>query len=134
MIQALIFDCFDVMYLAGPQRLERNEELLEYVAGLKARYKIALLSNGSSRRMEELFPTAERDKWFDAVLTSDALGLAKPDPGIYQYACDVLGVLPAEAVMIDDLEMNCLGAQRAGLGYVQYQNMAQLKHELEQLL
>lgn len=40
----------------------------------------------------------------DAVVLSYEVGLIKPDPAIFQLACDELGVAPASAVMIGDHE------------------------------
>ena len=38
----------------------------------------------------------------DAVVLSYEVGLVKPDPKIFQLACDTLGVDPASAVMVGD--------------------------------
>ena len=38
----------------------------------------------------------------DAVILSYEVGMVKPDPAIFQLACDTLGVDPASAVMVGD--------------------------------
>lgn len=38
----------------------------------------------------------------DAVVLSYEVGMVKPDPAIFQLACDTLGVDPASAVMVGD--------------------------------
>jgi hypothetical protein len=45
-----------------------------------------------------LTPRAE----FDLYVNSAEVGLAKPDPAIYQLTLDRLGVRPEEAIFIDD--------------------------------
>jgi putative hydrolase of the HAD superfamily len=51
---------------------------------------------------------------FDIIVESSKAGIRKPDPRIYQIACDQLGVAPAACVYLDDLGINCKPA--AGLG------------------
>jgi putative hydrolase of the HAD superfamily len=58
-------------------------------------------------------------------------GIAKPDPAIYTYTCDQLGVLPEEALFIDDKQVNVEAAERIGLQAIQFRNIAQLRDELE---
>lgn len=53
---------------------------------------------------------------FDAVLISEEVGFAKPDPRIFAAACAALDVSPEEVVHVGDrLETDALGAARAGL-------------------
>ena len=50
------------------------------------------------------------------MLTSDQLGVAKPDPRAFELACVHLGVPPHAAVYIgDQLEVDALAATAAGL-------------------
>jgi HAD superfamily hydrolase (TIGR01549 family) len=53
---------------------------------------------------------------FDAYILSYEVGLAKPDPAIFQAACEALECEPAEAVMVgDSMRSDVAGAQNAGL-------------------
>jgi putative hydrolase of the HAD superfamily len=50
------------------------------------------------------------------VLTSDLLGVAKPDPAIFAMACRRLGVAVSSAVYVRDrLQVDALAASTAGL-------------------
>ena len=50
------------------------------------------------------------------VVASGDVGAAKPHPRIFQYACEQLGVTPAEAVYVGDrLDTDAIGAASAGL-------------------
>ena len=50
------------------------------------------------------------------VVASGDVGVAKPHPRIFQYACEQLGVTPAEAVYVGDrLDTDAIGAASAGL-------------------
>jgi len=52
---------------------------------------------------------------FDHVIESSKAGLRKPDPQIYQMACDALGVAPPNAVYLDDLGVNLKPARDLGM-------------------
>lgn len=52
---------------------------------------------------------------FDCVLESSKLGVRKPDPRFYRMACDELGIVPEEAVYLDDLGINLKPARAMGM-------------------
>ena len=53
---------------------------------------------------------------FDSTVFSCAVGLRKPDPRIYQLACQELGVEPADAMFVGDGANDELaGAERVGM-------------------
>lgn len=51
----------------------------------------------------------------DAIVLSFEVGVAKPDPGIYQAALDALAARPEEAVFVDDQAAYCEGAEAIGI-------------------
>lgn len=54
--------------------------------------------------------------FFQVTLAAHSFGTCKPDASIFQAACTALGIAPAEAVYVgDDLEIDIVGAQNAGL-------------------
>ena len=71
--------------------------------------KTALISNAEGRRKGSKFPD------FDAVVLSGEVGVAKPDPAIFQLTARLLEVAPAECVFVDDLAVNARGAAGAGM-------------------
>ncbi|MFL5958852.1 MAG: HAD family hydrolase [Gaiellaceae bacterium] len=53
---------------------------------------------------------------FDATVFSCSVGLRKPDPRIYQLACEQLGAEPGEAIFVGDGANDELaGAERVGM-------------------
>jgi putative hydrolase of the HAD superfamily len=95
-----------------------DENMLELVRDLKSKgIKIGLLSNtmDDAESAFEWLNLAWCLNCFDAVVLSHREGVAKPDPHIYRLACRRLGVLPPEAIHIDDLYRNIEGAIAAGL-------------------
>ena len=88
----------------------------------KAKFKAGCITNnaptgkgaGMSSSSEKAQAIAEVFALFDHVIESSKAGVRKPDPRIYQMACEQLGVSPASCVYLDDLGINCKPA--AGLG------------------
>ena len=78
--------------------------------------KIAVLSNGNQEQQEEKVSRTGLDRYIDVVLTSDQLGVAKPDPRAFELACCRLGVpVPAAVYIGDQLEVDARAATAAGL-------------------
>jgi len=123
-------------FLAEQNQVEvPNRQLLEYIAELKKDYKVALLSNISSReRLSIRFVNGELESHFDTVVASGDEGYVKPQPEIYQIAATRLGVNPNECVMIDDILEFCEGARAVGMQAIQFQTNHQCITDLNALL
>lgn len=131
MIKAIIFDFFGVVFLYG-ERV--NEELMRHInKNLKPKYKIGMISNSSGRSISELL-SDEQKKIFDIMVFSAEVGVAKPQPEIYEIAAKRLGVLEAECIYVDDDDFRVAGAKNAGMHGIIYKNFNQMKTELEKLL
>jgi putative hydrolase of the HAD superfamily len=52
---------------------------------------------------------------FHHVIESSKVGLRKPDPRIYELACEIMGVRPSEVVYLDDLGINLKPAAAMGM-------------------
>ena len=127
--RAVVFDCFGVLYTAGP-----NAALLEYVRSLRPTYKLGLLSNITSESLAELFPDGELEGLFDAFVLSGDVGIWKPDPRIFTRACHQLGVVPAQAIMVDDQSANIAAARIVGMESLLYRGTEQCVREITALL
>ena len=85
------------------------------LADLRGRgYRVGLVSNcfGNEAHWPAEF---ELDHCFDAMVLSCAVGMVKPEPGIYQLAADHLGVPPDECVFVDDVPSYVAGAMAVGM-------------------
>jgi putative hydrolase of the HAD superfamily len=60
--------------------------------------------------------------------------MVKPNPGIYEYILDRMNVPAANCIFIDDLEPNCIAAEKAGMKAIQFKSVTQAKSELALLL
>jgi putative hydrolase of the HAD superfamily len=78
---------------------------------------LALITNGPADTQQDKIVAADLGRWFDAVVISGELGVAKPDPAIFAAAATRVGV-PVDAAwhVGDSLTNDVGGAHRAGLG------------------
>jgi putative hydrolase of the HAD superfamily len=84
---------------------------------LRARgYRLAILTNFELPSIHVTLRHAgiEPD-WFDALLSSAALGCYKPDPGAYAATADALGLPPDACAFVDDLPENVAAARALGM-------------------
>jgi putative hydrolase of the HAD superfamily len=107
---------------------------VDYIRGLRTRYKTGLISN----TLSDVRPTIE-NHWrladaFDAIILSAEVGLMKPDPRIFHAALKALNVQSAEAIFVDDFVQNVEGARAIGMVAVQFRSPEQIRLELEHLL
>ena len=112
----------------------RNEPVVDYLRGLKKRYKVAMLSNVGPELVERLFSEEERTELFDAIVLSYTEGLVKPNPAIFTLTAERLGLTAGECIMIDDLEKNIEGADAAGMPGIVYTNLDSLKSDLTSVI
>lgn len=96
----------------------RNEALVAVVRSLRSQYKVAMLSNVGRGLMSQLFTKEELTDLFDVVVLSSDVGMVKPDPEIFKYTCNKLGLLPEECMMVDDVQDNINAAMELGMNGV----------------
>ncbi|MBT7642308.1 MAG: HAD-IA family hydrolase [Rhodobiaceae bacterium] len=125
--------------LAGSLR----PEMIAVLNQLKADgYRIACITNnvktgagaGMARTQEKADAVAQVMALFEHVIESSQVGVRKPDPAIYQMACDKLGVAPSDCVFLDDLGINLKPARAMGMGTVKVVSAAQGIADLNALL
>ena len=109
-----------------------DDSLFEYIANLKKSYKIGMLSNIGGNRLDDLIG-AERQKLFDSIALSFAIGAAKPDPAAYQTIATMLDVNPEECVFTDDLRKYCNGAESVGMKAILFESTNQFVRDFEEM-
>ena len=67
---------------------------------------------------------------FDIVVESSIEGVRKPDPRIYEIACQRLDVAPAHCAYLDDLGINLKPARALGMSTIKVLNEDQAIREL----
>jgi putative hydrolase of the HAD superfamily len=117
------------------EHLHPNEQMIEYMRELRRRgYKLAICTN-NVREWEQLWRAKlPVDEIFGVVVDSAFVGARKPEPEIYELTLERLQVPPNEALLIDDIELNCLAARELGLRAVWFQTTDQAIAEIEATL
>jgi putative hydrolase of the HAD superfamily len=95
---------------------------LETISELRARsFRIGLITICSDD-VPALWPETPFHGLFDAEVFSCSVGLRKPDPRIYELACEQLGVESSEALFVGDGANDELaGAERVGMTAVLFE-------------
>ncbi len=100
----------------------------DYLAAARGRgVRTALLSNapGASDEVKKTM-----FDYFDALVFSGEVGVAKPDPAVYLIAADRLGLPATVCAFVDDSATNIRGAVQAGMVGVQHRSVPQTLDEL----
>jgi putative hydrolase of the HAD superfamily len=113
-------------YLGTP-----NTELISYFADLRPAYRTGIISNsfvGAREREQERYGF---EQLTDEIIYSHEAGISKPDPRIYELACERLGILPEEMIFLDDLEPNVEAARDLGADGILFTTTAQAIADIE---
>jgi putative hydrolase of the HAD superfamily len=112
--------------------------MVEALKLCKARFKVGCITNnmaqghgpGMSATAEGATRSAGIMALFDVIVESSKTGIRKPDPRIYQIACEQLGVAPGVCVYLDDLGINCKPAAQLGMQAIKVVTEAQALDDL----
>ncbi|HWE32809.1 MAG TPA: HAD family phosphatase [Solirubrobacteraceae bacterium] len=117
------------------EHLQPNEQMIEYMRELRERgYKLAICTNNVREweaRWRAMLPV---DEIFEVIIDSGFVGMRKPEPQIYELTLERLGVDAAQALLIDDVELNCQGARDVGIAAVWFQSDQQAIADVEAAL
>lgn len=116
-------------------------EMVEALRRVRERFKTACLTNNVSaghgaamaKDPERARAVQEVMSLFECVFESSKLGVRKPDPRFYRMACDELGIVPEEAVYLDDLGINLKPARAMGMKTIKVIDPADALAELEEI-
>ena len=91
------------------------QPLWDLLPGLSKKYKLGIINNGTWLTYPSFNARFGIDRTFTIFLSSACEGFRKPDHHIYDRACELMKVLPAECLFMDDSEENVIGARQAGM-------------------
>ena len=107
-------------------------ELLDF---LKARnIPMALATSTGRERTLRRMELTGLGPYFSAIITGDQVVHSKPDPEIYQLACQALSTDPACTVAVEDSRNGILSASRAGMQVIMVPDLIPPTPELDALL
>ena len=115
--------------LAGDLR----PEMLEAIRRCHERLRTGLITNNMVAADDGESPSwvsAVHDL-FDVIIESSKEGIRKPDPAIYELACEQLGVEASEVVFLDDLGINLKPAAAMGMTTIKVVDADKAIAELE---
>ncbi len=89
------------------------------LAGLRSRgFRLACVTNKPRSLALSLLEAVALRSQFDLVVGGDTLAQKKPDPAPLIFACNELGVSPAETVMVGDSANDVRAARAAGIAVI----------------
>ena len=77
-------------------------------------FKLAILSNGAAEMLNAVVAYNKLDAMLDAVLSVDEVAIFKPDPRVYQLACDRLRLSRDEIGFVSSNGWDAAGAKSFG--------------------
>jgi len=109
-------------------------DTVELVDTLRKRgHRLYALTNWSA----ETFPVARARfdflRWFDDIVVSGEVKLAKPDPRIFQLAFRRCGLTPECTLYVDDVGRNVEVARELGMHAIHFEQPRKLRADLERL-
>ncbi len=117
------------------EALQPNPEMIDLMRELKATgYRMAMLTN-NVREWEPLWRSMlPVDEIFETVVDSGFVGCRKPESKIYALTLERVGAAAGSCLFVDDVEVNCEGARRAGMTAVHFQSNEQAIDEIRAAL
>jgi 2-haloacid dehalogenase len=106
----------------------------EVVAALRATgVRLLGLTNFSAETYPHALPAAPAIGLLEDVLVSGRVGLAKPDPAIFELLVERYSLARARTVLVDDSEANVAAARACGLHAVLFTDAPALVRDLRRL-
>jgi putative hydrolase of the HAD superfamily len=108
-----------------------DPDMERLVAALHRDYRLAILSNWDDR-LELLLDDFEISRYFDVILNSHRIGMAKPDEAAFRLTLEMLAVAPEELLFIDDRERNTRVAEQLGIASHVFRDLPALVADLQE--
>jgi len=91
------------------------EEVLETLKSLKEKkYKLAILSNGTPKLLNELVKTNNLESFFDDIFSIEEVGVYKPDTKVYDIPIKKYGIKKNEVIFLSSNTWDVSGGGNYG--------------------
>lgn len=119
--------------------IELNDGFLDFIKAVRQQYKLAIISNDTSRWSQYLREKFQLNQYFDVMSISGDLKIRKPDERIFQLTIEKLAVKAAECLYIDDRRGYLGAARKAGMNTILFNSRnvpyeGDMVHNFEELL
>jgi len=124
-------DPFDLQHLREVyfEQLQPNAEMIDYMRDLRGRGLRMALCTNNVREWEPLWRSKlpELDEIFEVVVDSAFVGSRKPEPRIFELTLERLGdgYRFEDCLLVDDIQVNCEGAEALGMKAVRFEDTGQ---------
>lgn len=81
----------------------------------KNRVKLAIASSSPLNVIEAIAKKFQIEEYFEVFVTGDYVAKSKPEPDIFLYAAEKLGVSPENCIVIEDSNNGVRAAKKAGM-------------------
>lgn len=110
-----------ITYLPNHNHLfEGTIEILEY---LHKKYKLHIITNGFEEVQNLKLQKSGIIKYFKEIITSESIGVKKPNPKIFEHALKKVNTVAHNSVMIgDSYEADVLGALKSNMLAIHFTN------------
>ena len=98
--------------------IELMDGFIDFIEKVKDKYKLAIISNDSSRWSKYLREKFDLNKYFDVISISGDLKIQKRDERIFFLTIEKLGLNAEDCIYIDDREGNLDAAKKVGMNTV----------------
>ncbi|MFK4567613.1 HAD family hydrolase [Enterococcus sp. UD-01] len=78
-------------------------------------YKIGLASSSTMPAIQDILKAGQLNSYFDVIVSGTQFAKSKPDPEIYQYTVQELGLKPHQCLAVEDSEKGIRSAHDAGI-------------------
>lgn len=113
---------------------EVDSQVLDVIDHLRPNYRVAMLSNATDAleaMLDQRYHIADR---FDPILNSARLGVAKPEPAIYEEMLKRLELNAGEVLFVDDRAENIAAAAALGVHVIWFVQAEELVRQLRPYL
>lgn len=109
-------ECYLLWKSTRLQHMALADDVRAMLTELRKEFQLLLLTNGDRQTQREKIEACACQPYFDAIVVGGEQEEEKPAPSIFYHCCDLLGVQPADCVMVGDtLETDIQGGLNAGL-------------------
>jgi 2-haloacid dehalogenase len=99
--------------MQGYLHLETYAEVKTSLASMSSRH-LAILSNGAPQMLDSVVRNAGLDNSLSAIISANEARIFKPNPRVYQLACDRFGLMANEIGFVSSNSWDVIGAKTFG--------------------
>lgn len=106
------------------------ENMFDLINKLKKNYKVSALANIAKEWFDFKQQKFELDSYFDVIIASGYVGVAKPNPKVYKIILNKLDARAEECLFIDNKEKCLLPARNIGMNTILFTSQTELEKKL----